>query len=140
MKIIDGYIKFGHPYFKIDVYGYSPKQTVSVEAMFDSGFSGFLSLPLAQCLQSALILASTANYTLADGSSQITLLAIGTVKPDSTVKVTGAITISMTSLSTLLGMEFLNKVGGKFEIDLAKNSVRIVNIPDTQLSLPQIKK
>lgn len=46
----------------------------------------------------------------------------------------------MTSLETLLGMVFLKKVGGKLEINIAKNIVRIVDIPDTQLPLLQIKK
>lgn len=130
MKTIDGYIKNGHPFFRIQVYGFSQKQIVTVEALFDSGFTGFLSLPLSNCLRSALILLSTAQYTLADGSTSHTLLALRTVVVSQDVNTTGAISISMQSNDSLLGMEFLRKIGGKLEVDVGKNIARITNIPD----------
>lgn len=56
-RIITGSLdKLGHPYFQLDVYGISKKNKVTVDAMFDTGFSGFLNLPLTQCLKTGLVL------------------------------------------------------------------------------------
>lgn len=118
----------GHPMFKIKVYGFHQKASVQVDAMFDTGFTGFLSLPLKYCLQSGLILLSTAEYTLADNSKSSTLLCLGTVVLDDRTKVVGAISISFKSVDTLLGMDFLRKLNGKFEVDTANKSVKIVKI------------
>lgn len=122
--------------FKISVYGHSPQWSVPVEAMLDTGFTGFLSLPLTSCLRAGLILISTADYTLADGSTSSTLLCLGTITLEDGRKVTGAISVSFKSRDALLGMEFLNKLGEKLELDSALKTVRIVSIKPT----PQPKK
>lgn len=125
---MDGYFSSnGHPMFKISVYGHSPEWTVPVDAMLDTGFTGFLSLPLVYCLRAGLILASTADYTLADGSTNSTLLCLGTIVLEGTKKVTGAISVSFKSRDALLGMEFLNKLGSKLELNVVTRSVRIVS-------------
>ncbi len=87
--------------------------------MFDTGFTGFLNLPLPQCLQSALILHSTAQYTLADKSLSTTLLCMGTIVLPTNYNIIGAISISFTSNEALLGMEFLHKIKGKLRVDTA---------------------
>ncbi len=125
---MNGYFNsLGHPMFKIAVYGYHPKASVQIDAMFDTGFTGFLSLPLKYCLQSGLILLSTAEYTLADNSRSSTLLCLGTVVLDNKTKVVGTISISFKSVDTLLGMDFLRKLKGKLDVDTVNKSVKIVS-------------
>lgn len=121
----------GHPMFKISVYGYSRKVSIPVEAMLDTGFTGFLSLPLAYCLQAGLILVSTADYVLADDSISSTLLCLGTIVLNDNKDVKGAISISFKSKSALLGMEFLSKLKAKLELDTEKQTVKIIGIKIT---------
>lgn len=123
MDIITGFLDSNlHPHFTIEVFGYSPQNLVKIDAMMDTGFSGFLSLPLANCFQSALILLSTATYILADGKPSNTLLCLGTVKANDDNNIarsaTGAISVSFNSPTTLLGVDFLSRINGKLVLDL----------------------
>ena len=78
---MDGFFnQNGHPIVPIEVYGFSDKISQKFDAMLDTGFSGFLSLPLVYALKVGLILNSTASFVFADGSVQNTLLCLGTVK------------------------------------------------------------
>ncbi len=140
MREVNGYFKNGHPYFSIMVYGYSPEISVSIIAMLDTGFTGFLYLPLAQCLQSALILASTAPYTLADGNTSYALLALGTIVLEKSISTTGLVAISMASTDALIGMEFLRKLGGRLEVDTKTETVKIKNIPPELLKNPKTSR
>ncbi len=69
----------GHPVVKITVYGLSPQFKKEFEAMIDTGFTGFLMMPLTESFELALTLYGTSSWTLADGSSQPKLLGFGTV-------------------------------------------------------------
>jgi hypothetical protein len=70
----------GHPRLKIIVTGTNAPASVEVEALIDTGFTGFLMLPLAQALPLGLVLYGTGDYTLADGSRVTNFLAKGSVK------------------------------------------------------------
>lgn len=77
--------------------------------MIDTGFSGFLSLPLIKAFPLGLTLAGTTTYELADGSKSPKLLAYGNVDHD------GETTFGLIALEAnancgpLLGMEFLRQ-------------------------------
>jgi len=149
MDIITGFLDSNlHPHFAIEVFGYSPKYSVRIDAMMDTGFSGFLSLPLANCFQSGLILLSTATYILADGKPSNTLLCLGTVKAADDNKITrsaiGAISVSFNNPAALLGVEFLNRLHGKLILDLP-NKRTWIEIPNAKLvakqnAIPQKEK
>jgi hypothetical protein len=80
MSIQIGYLdNNGHPRLTIRVSGTHPTASAVVEAMIDTGFTGFLMLPIAEALPLGLALYGTGNYTLADGSSVSNFLAQGTV-------------------------------------------------------------
>jgi predicted aspartyl protease len=80
MSVQIGYLDTnGHPRLTIRISGTHPTATAVVEAMIDTGFTGFLMLPIAQALPLGLALYGTGNYTLADGSSVTNFLAEGTV-------------------------------------------------------------
>lgn len=126
---MDGYLNdSGHPIFKFSVYGYSKKRSVPLEAMLDTGFTGFLDLPLVYCLKAGLILVSTADYVLADNSVSSTLLCAGTIALEDGTAVVGTISINFKSNRALLGMEFLRKTKSKLEIDTRKGTVNITGL------------
>jgi predicted aspartyl protease len=98
----------GHPVIKIQVYGLSPDFKKEFEAMIDTGFTGFLMMPLTESFELALTLYGTSSWTLADGSSQPKLLAFGAVVIDD-VHTHGVIVLEPNANRPLLGMEFLRK-------------------------------
>src|SRR5437870_11037317 len=80
-KVKIGYLDAnGHPHVKIKVWGRSPQFAQEFEAMIDTGFTGFLSMPITAAFPVALTLFGTTTYTLADGSVSPKLLAFGSVE------------------------------------------------------------
>jgi len=76
--------------------------------MIDTGFTGFLMMPLTESFELALTLYGTSSWTLADGSSQPKLLGFGTVILDD-VHTHGVIVLEPNASRPLLGMEFLRR-------------------------------
>jgi predicted aspartyl protease len=110
MALKTGYLdKAGHPHIKIKVWGLSADFCREFEAMIDTGFSGYLMLPLVQALPLALTLFGTTTYTLADGSQSPKLLAHGSIDHEGEVS-SGLIVLEANASSgPLLGMEFLRQ-------------------------------
>src|ERR1039458_1600308 len=99
MSIQIGYLDSnGHPRLTVRVSGTHPTAHAVIEAMVDTGFTGFLMLPIAQALPLGLALYGTGNYTLADGSSVTNFLAQGpvTVLTPTVVPVIGVSTTAPT--------------------------------------------
>ncbi|MGA2772438.1 MAG: hypothetical protein ABSG26_16615 [Bryobacteraceae bacterium] len=69
----------GHPVIKITVFGIHPDLKQEFEVMIDTGFTGFLLMPIMSAFPLGLTLVGTGNYTLADDSTSPKLLAIGSV-------------------------------------------------------------
>ena len=111
MAIKIGYLdSAGHPYIKVKVFGFSVDFQQEFEAMIDTGFTGFLMLPITSAFPLALTLLGTTSYTLADGTTSPKLLAFGTVTVEDE-SVTGTIVLESNSNSgPLLGMDFLRKL------------------------------
>jgi hypothetical protein len=73
-----GYIDSdNHPRLTIKIIGTG--SSIEADALIDTGFTGFLMLPMIQALPLGLVLKGVASYTLADGSKKPMLLAEGTV-------------------------------------------------------------
>lgn len=125
MEIAGTFDKLGHPHFSIEVFGVSKKSKVKIDAMFDTGFTGFLNLPLALCLQTGLVLYSTTSFKLADGRESSTILCLGTIIIFGGSEVTGAISIDFNTNEVLMGMEFLRKIKGKLQIDTSSQKVKL---------------
>ena len=99
----------GHPHVKIRVWGLDEQFAREFETMIDTGFTGFLMLPLVSAFPLALTLFGTTTYTLADGSQSPKLLAHGTVDLDGE-QTQGLIVLEANASSgPLLGMEFLKR-------------------------------
>jgi len=121
MPLQIGYIDSdGHPKVRIRVNGTNPDASASLEAMIDTGFTGFLMLPISVALPLGLVLMGTGDYTLADGSGISNYLAKGTVtigeslgvvdvrKQHASEAVEGIIILC--GESALVGMEFLRSL------------------------------
>jgi hypothetical protein len=70
----------GHPRMTISVRGTHPTEFADLDAFIDTGFAGFLMLPVALALPLGLALYGTGDYYLADGSPISCFLAEGTVE------------------------------------------------------------
>jgi predicted aspartyl protease len=105
-----GYLdKAGHPHIKIRVWGLAEAFAQEFEAMIDTGFSGYLSLPLVRAFPLALTLFGTTQYELADGSMSPKLIAHGSIDHEGEVT-TGLIALEANAnCGPLVGMEFLRQ-------------------------------
>ena len=81
---------------------------IEFEAIIDTGFTGFIQLPLANALQLSLPLEGTNIVTLADGSSSAMLTAVcfATLKGRTEE---GVVLLAMNASPILVGMDFLRR-------------------------------
>lgn len=102
---IGSFDKSGSPILRVSVSG-PFTEGVEFDAVLDTGFSGFLSLPLIQAIKLGLVLHGTTFVTLADGSQSFKLTAKGMVaiKGESQI---GVAILEPSSTEILLGMGFL---------------------------------
>jgi predicted aspartyl protease len=103
-----------------------------VTALIDTGFDGFLMLPIAQAFPIGLLLRGTMSITLADGSGQDKLYCLGGIEYDGEDEV-GIVIIEPNSNMALLGMEFLRAFKRRLEVDPAAGTVALIR---TQAVLP----
>jgi predicted aspartyl protease len=120
----------GCPIIEIEVSGpFGKPQKFS--AMMDTGFSGFLSLPILKAFPLGLILQGTMGITLADGSTHARLTARGAVTFDTKMEV-GLILLEWQNTDILIGMDFLVKFGKQLTVCAVNKRVEIVDsIPVT---------
>jgi predicted aspartyl protease len=96
----------GSPTLKFSLYGVHDSLAAEFEGIIDTGFTGFISMPLVQAFPLGIILFGTTSLTLADGSSQFRLTGWGNAKiADQTQG--GIIILEPNSNEILLGMEFV---------------------------------
>jgi len=72
----------GNPTLKINVSGVYSTTPVEFVGIIDTGFSGFLSMPMLQAFPLGLPLTGTTSAILADGQTQNKLLASAKVTID----------------------------------------------------------
>jgi predicted aspartyl protease len=97
--------KSGSPALKIRVAG--PFATaVEFDAILDTGFTGFICMPLLRALPLGLMLYGTTSVELADGSTSMKLTAKGIAEVEGERKV-GVVILEPTANDILVGMAFL---------------------------------
>lgn len=85
---------------------------VEYEGIIDTGFTGFVQLPIHQAFALALPLQGTLDATMADGRTvtHLTALAEATIEEGGEI-VTGIVSLATNSREILIGMEFLKRFG-----------------------------
>jgi len=126
MGVKIGYLdNIGHPNVKVRVWGISEQFAKEFDAMIDTGFTGFLSMPLTAAFPLALTLYGTSSFTLADGTTSPKLLGFGTVSLEGE-EAHGLIVLEPNSSGLLLGMEFFRKLNKALLVS-PKNGVVLVD-------------
>jgi predicted aspartyl protease len=98
----------GDPRLKVKLGGVFNPTGIELEAIIDTGFSGFLSIPLLQAFPIGLPLYGTTTVQFADGSTGNKLTAMGTLMVGS-VQRTGVVILQETQADALLGMDFIRR-------------------------------
>jgi predicted aspartyl protease len=98
----------GNPHLKVKLCGMFNPAGIELEAVIDTGFSGFLSLPLIQAFPVGLALAGTTSVQFADGTTSNKLFAVGTVLVGSVSK-SGVVLLHESAAKPLLGMDFIRR-------------------------------
>lgn len=97
--------KSGSPALRIRVSGpFGPGAEFS--AILDTGFTGFVCMPLLKALPIGLMLLGTTSVEQADGSNAIKLTARGSVRVGSETQI-GIVVLEPTGSDVLIGMSFL---------------------------------
>jgi predicted aspartyl protease len=118
-----GSFSSGCPVVQIAVSGAFHNST-NFTAIVDTGFSGFLLLPILDAFPVGLILRGTTRITLADGSAQTKLTCLGEIHFDGESK-TGLIIIENQATDVLVGMDFLTKFRLQLVVDPTNNLVTL---------------
>ena len=122
----------GSPVIEISVSGPVTNPT-QFTAMVDTGFTGFLMLPLLQAFPVGLILNGTMPITLADGSTQTKLTCLGELHFHGESSV-GLIIIEPNSTDILVGMDFLRKFEMVLVVDPTNNFVKLAKCKRTAVA------
>jgi predicted aspartyl protease len=117
----------GNPTIAIEVSGPLANK-FPFTAMVDTGFSGFLLLPILNAFPIGLLLQGTMPITLADGSTQTKLTCLGSIHFDGAEEI-GIIIIEWQNTDVLVGMEFLSRFGKQLLVDPTNGIVEIINAP-----------
>ena len=125
MSVIGSFNNTGSPVVEIEVSGPVTAPT-KFTALVDTGFSGFLLLPLLDAFPVGLILRGTMALTLADGSNQTKLTCLGMVHFDGQ-KELGLIVIEWKNTDVLVGMDFLRKFGKQLIVDPINGKVELTD-------------
>ncbi len=115
----------GSPALRVTIKG-PFGQGVEFEAILDTGFTGFVCMPLVRALPLGLMLYGTTSVELADGSKSIKLTAKGTVQVQDEEEV-GLVILEPNASDVLLGMAFLRL----FKKTLIRTDQRVFLVPDT---------
>ena len=107
-----------------------------VVATLDTGFTGFLQIPIAVGISSNLTLWSISNSRLADGRMIKNLDCVGNIRFGMKTMF-GIINLSETGEDCLLGMQFLEQLGGCFSVDIAKNKAIFTFDMPNNTQIPQ---
>jgi predicted aspartyl protease len=109
----------GNPSLNIGLAGSINDSPIQFDVIIDTGFSGFISMPLIKAFPLGLALVGTTDVTLADGSSNPKLIAVGKASVGDRTH-GGIIILEQASSDILIGMDFLRSFGLALSIDHKK--------------------
>jgi len=114
------------PIVNAEIYGIT-KNTKFV-AIIDTGYEGFLQIPLATGIKANLRLWGIRSWNLADNSKVKMLECIGKIR-FAGKDLTGIISLSETSEDCLLGMQFLEELKMDFTVSLTRKKAIFQTLP-----------
>jgi len=115
----------GNACLKLHLCGVAHEEPgVEFEGIIDTGFTGFIQLPIQHAFSLKLPLEGTAQYTLADGSQTVCLTALARTTCAGKKEV-GVVTLAMGSQDILIGMEFLRRL--RFGLMIFKSAVTLID-------------
>lgn len=97
-----------------------------VEAIIDTGYTGFIQIPHATAKELGLIYRGQNESVLADGSSRVSTSVSGLVTLGNRSEV-GAITVSLTGRESLLGMACLRAFNMILYVNTAQESAGLID-------------
>jgi len=132
--------KDGSPTLKIKVGGvFSGNKPTEFVAIIDTGFTGFLSMPLIAAFPLGLPLSGTTSVQLADGQDQSKLMAQCKVTiDDKTEAKFGLVILEPSSTAILAGMEFLRAF--KFGLFLSAGGIVLFDDEEFAKAAEEAKK
>jgi predicted aspartyl protease len=113
----------GAPVIDIEILG-AFDQPTTVTCVIDTGFSGFLSIPL-QAFPIGLVVHGTMPVVFANGTVENKLICLGVARAGGSDQ-TGLIVLENQSKQILLGMDFLEKFGYKLLLCPTTGQVEMV--------------
>ena len=98
--------KSGSPVIKVEIGGAFPNSAREFEATVDTGFTGFISMPIMSALPLGLPLYGTTSVQFADGTIATRFTALGRATLGG-VSEGGVVILEPSTTDVLVGMEFL---------------------------------
>jgi len=118
-----GYFENGRVYIDVEVYGILPELKKTFKARLDTGFDGYLSIPLTDSFPLGLILKGTQSYTIADNSTKYNLVCLGTVVCS---EKSAVVPVDVASGPILIGTKLLKEYHIEIQIDYTNETVVFV--------------
>jgi predicted aspartyl protease len=138
MRPVIGYFDSrGNAVIRISVHGAVKAAKQEFEAIIDTGFTGFLSMPMVQAFPLALVLLGTASVTFGDGKTEIRLTAFGTVTLGEEEQ-HGVITLEWGPTDVLVGMDFLRKF--KKALLVSESGVALMDVAVVKAAMEEGRK
>lgn len=98
--------KSGSPVIKVEIAGAFPNSAREFEATVDTGFTGFISMPIMSALPLGLPLYGTTSVQFGDGKTASRFTALAVASLGGTTKA-GVVVLEPSTQDLLVGMEFL---------------------------------
>lgn len=121
----NGFFRDGEAFVEIELNG-AAATGKTFDCLIDTGFVGFLSIPLVEAFPLGLILRGTNSYRLADDKTQTRLLAFGRVTFEGRTEV-GSVVLDQQGGQALLGMDFFRVFGLELVINAVRESVTLTS-------------
>lgn len=100
--------KSGSPVIKIQIAGAFPTSAIDFEATVDTGFTGFISMPIMSALPLGLPLYGTTTVQFADGKTSTRFTAFGLATLGAETE-GGVVILEPSTTEVLVGMQFLSR-------------------------------
>ena len=127
MPNVLGRYENGHAYVDFTLRGTKP-QEIACAGLIDTGFTGFVQLPMQHAIALGLPLHGTISSTLADGRRVDSYTAVAIAELTG-FRRPGIVTLSTSANDILVGMEFLRTFG--FGLYLTSEAVLLFQHPSS---------